>query len=140
MKQNSESFGTFDLYGHVWADTVIVTYGRIFSEAAKAAKILLKNNIKVKILKLNRIKPIDEAAVEAVLGAKHIYFYEEGVRSGGIAEKFAATLLLKGYKGTYDITAIEDCFVKQAKVPDLIKEYKLDCDSIVEKISNNKLR
>lgn len=134
------SYGTFDLYGHVWADTVIVTYGRIFSEAAKAAKILLKNNIKVKILKLNRIKPIDEAAVEAVLGAKHIYFYEEGVRSGGIAEKFAATLLLKGYKGTYDITAIEDCFVKQAKVPDLIKEYKLDCDSIVEKISNNKLR
>lgn len=134
------SYGTFDLYGHVWADTVIVTYGRIFSEAAKAAKLLLKDNIKVKVLKLNRIKPIDEAAVEAVLGAKHIYFFEEGVRSGGIAEKFAATLLIKGYKGTYDITAIEDCFVKQAKVPDLIKEYKLDCDSIVEKISKNKLR
>ncbi len=134
------SFGTYDLYGHVWADNVIVTYGRLFSEAAKAANVLLKKNIKVKILKLNRIKPIDDEAVEAVLGAKHIFFYEEGVRSGGIAEKFAALLLQKGYKGTYDITAIEDCFVKQAKIPELMKEYKFDCDSIVEKLSDANLR
>lgn len=134
------SFGTYDLYGHVWADNVIVTYGRLFSEAAKAANALLKKNIKVKILKLNRIKPIDDEAVEAVLGAKHIFFYEEGVRSGGIAEKFAALLLQKGYKGTYDITAIEDCFVKQAKIPELMKEYKFDCDSIVEKLSDANLR
>lgn len=134
------SFGTYDLYGHVWADNVIVTYGRLFSEAAKAANVLLKKNIKVKILKLNRIKPIDDEAVEAVLGAKHIFFYEEGVRSGGIAEKFAALLLQKGYNGTYDITAIEDCFVKQAKIPELMKEYKFDCDSIVEKLSDANLR
>lgn len=134
------SFGTYDLYGHVWADNVIVTYGRLFSEAAKAANVLLKKNIKVKILKLNRIKPIDDEAVEAVLCAKHIFFYEEGVRSGGIAEKFAALLLQKGYKGTYDITAIEDCFVKQAKIPELMKEYKFDCDSIVEKLSDANLR
>lgn len=129
------SYGTYDLYGHMWADTVIVTYGRLFSEAAKAANILLKKGKKVKILKLNRIKPIDMDAVDAVIDSKHILFYEEGVRSGGIGEKFAALLLQKGYKGTYDITAIDDCFVKQAKIPDLMKEYKFDCDSIVEKIS-----
>lgn len=134
------SYGTFDLYGHAWAETVIVTYGRLFSEAAKAANILLKKNIKVKILKLNRIKPIDDAAIESVIGAKHIFFYEEGVRSGGIAEKFAALLLQNGYKGTYDIIAVDDCFVKQAKVPELMKMYKFDCQSIVEKISEIKLR
>ena len=134
------SYGTFDLYGHMWADIVIVTYGRLFSEAAKAASILLKKNIKIKVLKLNRIKPIDENAVDAVIGAKHIFFYEEGVRSGGIAEKFASVLLMKGYKGTYDISAVEDCFVKQAKVPEQMREHKLDCDSMVEKISGIKLR
>ena len=134
------SYGPFDLYGHIWADTVIVTYGRLFSEAAKAANVLLKKNIKVKVLKLNRIKPIDEAAVEAVINSKHIFFYEEGVRSGGIAEKFAALLLQNGYKGTYDITAVDDCFVKQAKIPELMREFKFDSDSIVEKISELKLR
>ncbi len=130
------SYGTFDLYGHAWANTVLVTYGRLFGEAANAANKLLKLGIKVKVLKLNRIKPIDEAAVDSVFDAKNIVFYEEGVRSGGIGEKFAATLLQKGYKGKYDIVAVEDCFVKQAKVPELMKQHHFDSDSIVEKISS----
>lgn len=128
------SFGTYDLYGHAFADTVIITYGRLFFEAAKAVKALLHHNIKAKVLKLNRIKPIDPEALEEVMGAKHIFFYEEGVRSGGIGEKFAAELLQRGYKGSYDITAIEDCFVKQAKVPELIKQYGFDSESMVNKI------
>lgn len=128
------SFGTFDLYGYASADTVIVTYGRLFSEAAKVVKMLDKDGIKAKVLKLNRIKPIDEGAVEAVLGAKNIFFFEEGVRSGGAGEKFAATLLQRGYKGNYDLTAVEDCFVKQAKVSELIKMYKMDSVSMAEKV------
>lgn len=132
------SYGTFDLYGHAWANIVIVTYGRLFSEVAKAANELLKFNIKVKVLKLNRIKPIDENAVDCILDAKYILFYEEGVRSGGVGEKIAATLLQKGYKGTYEIVAVEDCFVKQAKVDELMKQHHFDCESIVEKISKLK--
>ena len=132
------SYGTYDLYGHQWANIVIVTYGRLFSEAAKAANELIKENIKVKVLKLNRIKPVDENAIDAVMDAKHIFFYEEGVRSGGIGEKFAATLLQRGYKGTYDLTAVEDCFVKQAKVEALIKMHKMDSESITEKIREMK--
>ncbi len=129
------SYGTFDLYGYNWANIVIVTYGRLFGEVAKAANELLKLNIKVKVLKLNRIKPIDADAVDSVLDAKHILFYEEGVRSGGIGEKFAATLLQKGYKGTYDITAVEDCFVKQAKIDELVRQHHFDSESIVKKVS-----
>lgn len=132
------SYGTFDLYGHTWANIVIVTYGRLFSEAAKAANELLKLNIKVKVLKLNRIKPVDENAFDCILGAKHILFYEEGVRSGGVGEKVAATLLQKGYKGTYEIVAVEDCFVKQAKIGELMKQHHFDCESIVDKISKLK--
>ncbi len=132
------SYGTFDLYGYAHADIVIVTYGRLFGEAAKAANELLKRGIRVKVLKLNRIKPIDEDAVNAVVDAKKIFFFEEGVRSGGIAEKFASLLLEKGYKGTYDITAVNDCFVKQAKIPELLRQFGFDCESIVEKISNSK--
>jgi 1-deoxy-D-xylulose-5-phosphate synthase len=132
------SFGTFDLYGHQWANIVIVTYGRLFSQAAKAVKELLNENIKAKVLKLNRIKPVDDDAVKAVMDAKHIYFYEEGVRSGGVGEKFAALLLQAGYKGSYELVAVEDCFVKQAKVERLIEKYGLDSESMVEKIRKMK--
>lgn len=128
------SFGTYDIYGNVSADKVIVTYGRLFFEAAKAIKELANHSIDAKILKLNRIKPIDPEALKSVMNATHIFFYEEGVRSGGIGEKFAAELLQHGYKGNYDITAVEDCFVKQAKVPELIKQYGFDSDSMVNKI------
>lgn len=132
------SFGTYDLYGYTSADTVIVTYGRLFSEAAKAAKLLMEKEIKIKVLKLNRIKPIDGEAIDAVMDAKQILFYEEGVRSGGIGEKFAAELLQRGYKGTYDLTAVEDCFVKQANVNDLIKMHKMDSESMAEKIKDSR--
>lgn len=128
------SFGTYDIYGNASADKVIVTYGRLFFEAAKAIKELANHSIDAKVLKLNRIKPIDPEALKAVMNATHIFFYEEGVRSGGIGEKFAAELLQHGYKGNYDITAVEDCFVKQAKVPELIKQYGFDSDSMVNKI------
>ncbi len=128
------SFGTYDIYGNASADKVIVTYGRLFFEAAKAIKELANHSIDAKVLKLNRIKPIDPEALKAVMNTTHIFFYEEGVRSGGIGEKFAAELLQHGYKGNYDITAVEDCFVKQAKVPELIKQYGFDSDSMVNKI------
>lgn len=128
------SFGTYDLYGYSKADTVIVTYGRIFCEAAKAVKGLAEYGIKAKVLKLNRIKPIDLEAYNEVITAKRIFFFEEGVRSGGIGEKFAAELLERGYKGNYSLTAVEDCFVKQAKVPELIKDYGFDSQSMIEKI------
>lgn len=130
------SFGTYDLYGYSSADTVIVTYGRLFCEAAKAVKGLAEHEVKAKVLKLNRIKPIDPEAVKELLGAKKVFFFEEGVRSGGIAEKLAAELLQSGYKGSYNITAVEDCFVKQAKVPELIKDYGFDAQSMIEKILN----
>lgn len=128
------SFGTYDVYGDTDADTVIVTYGRLFFEAAKAVRELAGHSIKVKVLKLNRIKPIDPEALKEVMDSKHIFFFEEGVRSGGIGEKFAAELLQHGYRGSYDITAVEDCFVKQAKVPELIKKYGFDSESMVNKI------
>lgn len=128
------SFGTYDVYGDTDADTVIVTYGRLFFEAAKAVRELESHNIRAKVLKLNRIKPIDPEALKEVMNSKYIFFFEEGVRSGGIGEKFAAELLQHGYRGSYDITAVEDCFVKQAKVPELIKEYGFDSESMINKI------
>lgn len=128
------SHGTFDIYGSQSAETVIVTYGRLFGEAAEAIKRLERLGIAARVLKLNRIKPIDHDAVKSIIEAKSIFFFEEGVRSGGIGEKLAAQLLQSGYKGRYSITAVEDCFVKQAKVPDLIRDYGFDAQSMVEKI------
>ncbi|MBQ8784383.1 MAG: 1-deoxy-D-xylulose-5-phosphate synthase [Clostridia bacterium] len=127
------SLKTYDLYGEM-SDTLIVTYGRIFGPACKAQKQLKDKGISACVLKLNRIRPIDPEAIEIAARSKNIFFFEEGVRSGSVGEKLAATLLQKGYKGSYSLTAVDDCFVKQSSVPQLMKQYGFDADSIAEKV------
>lgn len=130
------SLSAFDFYGEK-SDILIVTYGRVFGCACGALTILKKNGISTGILKLNRIRPIDEKAVELAAKAEKIFFFEEGVRSGGIGEKLAATLLQKGYKGDYSLTAIEDCFVSQASIASLMDKYGLSSQKIAEKVMEN---
>ncbi len=128
------SYETFDVYGDENADVSLVTYGQIFSDACKAIEKLQKNGINAKIIKLNRVKPIDIGAVKAALDCKHIFFFEEGVRSAGVGEAYALRLLESGYKGKYKLTAVDDCFVKQASVSYLLSKYNLDTKGMVNTI------
>ncbi|HZK39010.1 MAG TPA: 1-deoxy-D-xylulose-5-phosphate synthase, partial [Clostridia bacterium] len=128
------SFGNFDVYGDEDAETVIVTYGRCFSFACSALAKLAEQGVTVKILKLNRIKPIDSKALEAVSGARRIFFFEEGVRSAGVGEKFALLLLEAACTSAYHLTAVDDCFVEQATVKDQLEKYRLDEAGIVNTV------
>ncbi len=120
------TFGNFDIYGDSASEIVLATYGRCFSFACAALKKLAEEGINVKVLKLNRIKPVDERAIEAVNDAKRIFFFEEGLRSAGVGEKMALMLLESGYKGRFSLTAVDDCFVEQATVESQFKKYRLD--------------
>ena len=40
-----------------------------------------------------------------------------------------------GFSGKYRITAVNDEFVRQAPISDLIKEYNLDKDSMIKIVS-----
>lgn len=49
----------FYVFGTEDASVTLVTYGRMFSFACEAAETLEKEGIKCRIVKLNRIVPID---------------------------------------------------------------------------------
>ncbi len=78
---------------------MIVTYGRIFSNACLALEELKSRGISVRIIKLNRIKPVDKAAVLEAAKAKHLYFFEEGIQQGGLAEHFYFCCMILSLKG-----------------------------------------
>jgi len=122
-------------YGNPASDTVIVTYGRLTSEAIDAVDELSKFGKDVFLFSLNRIKPIPEAVLKKSFSFSKIYFFEEGIKSGGIGEKFASSLIQQGYKGLFSLTAIEDKFVEQAKINELLETYKLSKNEIIKKIS-----
>lgn len=139
LPDDFEYSGTdYDFYGDENADTVLVTYGRIFAEACKAKAELGRHGVNVRLLKLNTVKPVHKDAVKSILQSREIYFFEEGQRFGGIGETFADKLLKYGYTGSYSLTAVEGEFPKQNTIKGLLKHYGLDCESMAAKIIEGK--
>ena len=121
----------YSVYGDEKSETAIVTYGRITAEAIEAVK-------EVKdcfLVSLNLIKPIPDGVADLLLNRKRVFFFEEGQKSAGVAEKLGITLLEKGYKGRYSITAVEDKFVEQASINELLGKYGLNKEAMIKKIS-----
>ena len=122
----------FQFYGDCSKDVCIVTYGRLYENCVKASNIL-KNAF---VLKLNKIKPIDEKCFDKLKDVKKIYFYEEAICEGGVGDHFASLLLQNGIHSEFVYKAISSEFVKQAPVDHQISHYGLDVNSIVKEVQN----
>jgi len=120
----------FDVYGDPDAKIAIVTYGRLFSFAAEAVEKLAGEGISCRLIKLNRIIPLDEAAVQAVLDCDTVFFFEESIRAGGVAEYFGSVLCSDGYRGSYEVRALESGFVHHAPMFRTLEKLGLDRDGI----------
>ncbi|MBR3971829.1 MAG: 1-deoxy-D-xylulose-5-phosphate synthase [Ruminococcus sp.] len=120
----------FTIYGNPNASRLIVTYGRLFSEAYKAKEKLSAVGIETCILKLCRIKPINPEAIRFASNFKRIHFFEEGMRSGGVGESFEYELYKQKYNGSYHLTAIDDTFILHAKDTQALHALKLDAEGM----------
>ncbi len=133
-----ESDIDYKIYGNKNASRLIVTYGRLFGEALKARDMLNEYGIKICILKLCRIKPISQEAVKFASGFKKVHFFEEGMRSGGIAEIFESELMKQKFMGTFRISAIEDVFVPHSRDSVALRALGLDAQAMYEIMKNIK--
>ncbi len=124
----------YSYYGNKDADKLIVTYGRISGNAISAVDELENTALVV----FNRIKPVPVSAFEIIRTKKEVFFFEEGLKSGGVGEKLGSMLLESGFSGKYRITAVNDEFVRQASVSDLLKKYSLDTESMIKIVSGEK--
>ena len=124
----------YSVYGKEDCEVAIVTYGRLFSHASLAKEKLRQKGINVCIVKLNKIKPLKNDLIRYLADFKKIYFFEEGILSGGVGEHLSSTLSQNGYKGDFKITAINDEFIPHATVASTLKKLHLDEESIFELI------
>ena len=88
------------------------------------------------LIKLNKIKPIDESVVEYLKNCDTVYFYEESVKSGSVGEIFASLLIENNINVHFKHIAIDDEFVKQASVCRQLEHYNLDTNSIIKEVNN----
>ncbi len=118
-------------------DNVIITYGRIASEAYVAAKELAEKRISVGIVLLQTLKPLGRQAELIVqkLGNScgKIAFLEEGIFEGGISMLLREELLLTGAISAKDcrIFAIKGEIPEQAPIESLYEKCGISHKDIV---------
>ncbi len=127
-------------------DVLIVTHGRIVSEAIHAAESL-SGEYRVGIILLEVLKPYTEAAekVSKLIGknVKSILFYEEEIKIGGMGMNLAEILgdRLRSSDIKYDILAIDDNFAATSKVGQNIYQMagidSLTAEKAIRRIMNN---
>ncbi len=118
----------FDVFGN--GEKLIITYGRVFDNALSA----LNSLDNTAVLKLNKIYPFSNELIDEIGSYSEIYFFEEGIKSGGVAEKLGAKLLETGITAKYKITAIDDTFVPASTTKSALKKYGLDTNSIIKSV------
>ena len=102
-------------------DAIIITNGRIVSEAIKTVQVL-ENNCKVGIILLEVLKPYEEN-IDKILSAigknvRAVLFYEEEIMNGGMGMILSGMmknqLLERNIK--YDILAVNDTFAAHSEI------------------------
>ena len=68
---------------------------------------------------------------------RKIFFFEEGIRRGGIGEHIISDLIELGFDGKWSLTAIDNSFVPQSRVYSALESLGLDYKSMTEKIIND---
>lgn len=131
ISENKTQFEGFSTYSS--GKTCIVTYGTLVSEAITAKDKLRSEGIDVAVIKLEQIFPLPEGFIDTLKNFDNVFFFEEGILNGGIAEKTGFRLITGGFEGKYFATAITN-FVKQASVGSQREKYGLDSDSMYHKI------
>ena len=88
----------------------------------------------MKLLKLNRVIPIERAAARKVISCRQVFFFEEGIRQGGAGEHFASLLLEEGFAGKYVLRAIDKPFVKHAPMFRALETLGLNAGGIMKTV------
>lgn len=122
------SSNEFDVIGS--GENLIITYGRLFENALLALDSLPNTTL----IKLNKIYPFSGDLIAEIKKHNNIFFFEEGIRSGGIAEKIGTRLFESNSSASYKIIAIDNKFVPSATTKSALKKYGFDTESIIKTV------
>ena len=121
-------------YSGKHGNTLAVSYGRLSAEMTAAARDASLRGAPVDWLRLVRITPLPQQAVEAALKYDRVVFFEEGIKQGGIGERFGTMLLEYGFTGHYEVAAVDGRFVPAGTVAQQLELFGLDRTSMAERL------
>ncbi|WP_320046634.1 transketolase family protein [uncultured Ilyobacter sp.] len=114
-------------------DVTLVGTGLMVSKALEAAKVLSAEGIEVRVVNMSSIKPIDrDLLVKSAKETGKIVTLEEHQVTGGLGGA-VCEVMSQEYPVPVKIIGVENRFGQSGKAEELLKEYGLDSQSIVEK-------
>lgn len=115
-------------------DVTIIATGLMVGEALKAAKALEADGINARVIDMHTIKPLDEELVlKAAKETGRIVTVEEHNIIGGLGEAVAA-YLSENCPTPVTRVGVRDVFGHSGPAVDLLKEFGLDSDGIVNAV------
>ena len=124
------------------SDITIFGYGGILQQAVEAKAELVKRGLKVTIVDVHTISPLDEdGIVEIIEKTKVVVTIEEHNKSGGLNELIAQVVCAKGcVPSAYVSFCVPDVFSKVVgEQAYLLKHFGLDAASIVNSLTEKGL-
>lgn len=124
-------------------DATVIACGLMVSEALKAAEMLIKDNINIRVINMHTIKPIDkQAVISSARETGAIVTAEEHQINGGLGSA-VAEVLARNFPAPLEMIAVNDTFGESGKPEELLEKYHLkdvDIADAVKKVIIRKKR
>ena len=119
------------------ADALVISSGFMTMRALEAAKPLEADRVKLAVLHVPTIKPLDEAAIlrEASRTGRMVIVAENHSQVGGLGEAVAGLLLREGVHPTaFRQVALPDAFLAAGALPTLHDRYGISAEAMARSI------
>lgn len=123
-------------------DRALITYGRLTANVCRAAELLLARGIHTRVIRMVRLFPLDADMILPLFALlkpiRTAYFYEEGVRAGGVGERLLALLAEIGHTNgkTLRLMAIDGEVPLHGSNEKLAQEWGFLPEQIAKKIED----
>jgi transketolase len=117
-------------------DVLVISSGILTMRALEAAKELEKDGIKIAVLHVPTIKPLDVESIirEASKTGRLVVVAENHSEIGGLGEAVAGVLMRNSVYPTFRHIALPDEFLAAGALPTLHDRYGISTDAIVARI------
>ena len=118
------------------SDVALFACGIMVAEALDCAEALAKQGVEACVVNIHTVKPLDtECILQVAKQCGRVVTIEEHSVIGGLGDAVASALMGQGSFAFRKI-GIEDRFGQSGKPEDLMREYGLDTQSLLEQIQN----
>jgi transketolase len=117
-------------------DVLVISSGFMTMRALEAATLLDADRVKMAVLHVPTIKPLDEARIlaEAAKPGRLVVVAENHSVIGGLGEAVATLLLRNGVTPVFRQIALPDAFLDAGALPTLHDRYGISANAVVQQI------